>query len=268
MRSSVAAVLLVGSVALAQTPPAAPERGTVTAEATEVIRARPDQAKLYFTVVVKNPDAATSVDENAEQAKQFLAAIDKLQLKGVKAVGMPQRVNRVESQNRLGNNNAFVPEFHAARGVVVSVSAPDADKLAGLVEKVQQEAAKQGVGGEGGAGATYNGFGYERSAPVRIAYSLKGGWDDLITPALGTATKKAVARAEAMAAGAGLKLGEVVSISEPVTAIGSQTIYNYANSGISSGVGNTGGAADSQDEFVEGELIRRVRVRVVVEVKK
>jgi uncharacterized protein YggE len=256
--------LLAVPPAGAQTPPAAADKNTVTAEAVEVIRARPDQAKLYFTVLVKNPDAVTATDESGEQTKQFVDAIDKLKLKGVKAAGLSQRLNRVETQNRNVANAPFVPEFHAARSVVVTVTDPDPDKLPGLVEKVQQEAAKQGVGGDGPGNATYNGFNYERNSPVRVTYSRRDGWDEETVGALGKATKKALARAEAMAAGAGLKLGEVLSIGEPATTIGSQTIYNYAN--YSSGVGNTSTAADAQDEFTDGELVRKVRVRVVVAV--
>lgn len=259
--------LLSAPVLFAQSTVTA-EKSTITAEAVEVMRAKPDQAKLYFTILIRNNDATTAGDENTEQTKQFADAIDKLKLKGVKASGFSQRLNRVEIQNRMGGNPnpIFVPEYHAARTVVVSATDPDPDRLQTMVEKVQQEAAKQGVGGETG-GASYNGMNYERNAAVRVVYSRRDGWDDQTTEALKKATKKALTRAEAMAAGAGLKVGEVVSIGEPGGAVPqSQTIYNYSN--YSSGVGNTASAADSQDEFTDGELVRRVRVRVVVAVGK
>jgi uncharacterized protein YggE len=259
-----AVVLLFAPVALAQSP--LPEKGTVTAEATEVVRGKPDLAKLYFHVLVKNADATTATDEAAEQAKQFTAALDKLGLSGVKVSALPQRVTRVETQNRNVPNAVFNPEYHAARTVLVSVTAKDPDKLFAAVEKVQAEAARQGVAGESSGNASYNGFTYERNAPVRVVFARDGGWEADTAKALAAATKKAVARAAAMAEGAGLKAGEVVSIGEPPAAvIGTQTIYNYA--GVS-GAAVAGMVADPQDEFVDGELVRKVRVRVVMTVGK
>ncbi len=259
-----AVILLFAPVALGQSP--VPDKGTVTAEAVEVVRGKPDLAKLYFHVLVKNPDATTATDEAAEQAKQFTAALDKLGLGGVKVSALPQRVTRVETQNRNVPNAVFTAEYHAARTVLVSVTAKDADKLFAAVEKVQQEAARQGVAGEGSGNANYNGFTYERNSPVRVVYTRDGGWETDTAKALAAATKKAVARAAAMAEGAGLKAGEVVSIGEPAAVIGNQTIYNYAGVG---GLAASGGqVADPQDEFVDGELVRKVRVRVVMTVGK
>jgi uncharacterized protein YggE len=254
-------VLLLTPVALGQTPAA--DKGTVTAEAVELVRAKPDLAKLYFTVINKNGDATIATDENAEQTKVFAEAIHKLDLAGVKVASQALRVNRVETQNRMGggNNIPFIPEFHAVRTVLVSVSSKDADKLRANLERVQQEAAKQGVSGETG-NASYNGMSYERNAPVRLVYTRQDGWDDDTVAALGKATKRAIQRAEAMATGAGLKVGEVLSIGEPTTA-GPQTVYNYAGTYTT-----TAQSGDPQDEFIDGELVRKVRVRVVVAVGK
>ena len=263
--ASFVGILVCAPIAFAQSPTAPViERGTVTAEAVEVIRARPDLAKLYFTVLVKNGDPVTASDENGEQSKQFSEAITKLSLAGVKVVDQPMRVNRVEAQNRNVGNAPFIQEYHAVRTVVVSVSNKDTDKLRTVMEKVQQEAAKQGVSGEAG-NASYNGMGYERNAPVKVVYGRETGWDDDTVSALSKATKRALQRAEAMATGAGLKLGEIVSIGEP-TQPGpqTQTIYNYAGSPASSGAST----ADTQDELIDGELVRKVRVRVVVAVGK
>ena len=255
-------VLLFATTAGAQTP-AAIDKGTVTAEAVEVVRVKPDLAKLYFTVIVKNGDATIATDENTEQSKAFAEGIHKLDLAGVKVASQPLRVNRVETQNRLGggNNIPFIPEYHAVRTVLVTVSSKDADKMRVNLEKVQQEAAKQGVSGETG-NASYNGMAYERNAPVRLVYARQDGWDDDTVVALGKATKRAIQRAEAMATGAGLKMGEVLSVSEPTT-IGPQTVYNYAGTYVSSAQ-----TADPQDEYLDGELVRKVRVRVVVAVSK
>lgn len=253
--------LVIGSIATGQTP-TPPERATVTAEAVEVVRAKPDLAKLYFALVIKNGDAATASDENTEQTKLLTAAIAKLRLDGVTVIDQPQRVSRVETQNRAAPGNMpFIPEFHAVRPIVVTVSHADPDKLQAAVERVQYEAAQLGVSGETG-NATYNGMSYERNAPVRLVYERRAGWEDDTTEALARATKQAVQRARAMAEGAGLKAGEVLSVSE-VPPTGPQTVYNYAGNPAASAAGHT---ADARDEFTDGELVRRVRVRVVLAV--
>lgn len=254
MRVPVAALLFAAlpAAVVAQTTPAP---GTVTAEATEVVRAKPDRAKLSYTVTFRNGEAAAATDENEALTKEFTDAIDKLKLKGVKAVGGAVRVDKVETQPLNGVNPQFVPQYSAARTVVVTVADADPVALLAAVDKVQQAAGKLGVSGEMG-NSSYNGRAYERVATVKVTYSREDGWDDLSAAALTKATKRAMQRAEAMAAGAGLKLGEAVSIGEP-DGPQSVTTYNYAGSGGSTQT------ADSQDVYVDGELVRKIRVRVV-----
>ena len=69
-----AVVLGRGALALpafAQTTPPPVIPGTVTAEAVEVVRVKPDQAKVYVTAASRNADAVTASDEAGEQAKKF-----------------------------------------------------------------------------------------------------------------------------------------------------------------------------------------------------
>lgn len=256
MRFPVTALLFAALpvAAVAQTPP---PHGTVTAEAVEVLRAKPDRAKLSYTVTFRSGEATAATDENEAMTKEFTDAVDKLKLKGVKATGGAMRVDKVETQALNGVNQQFIPQFNAARVVVVTVADSDPTALLAAVDKVQQAAAKLGISGEPG-NSSYNGRAYERVAAVKVTYSREDGWDDLSTAALAKATKRATQRAEAMAAGAGLKLGEAVSIGEP-DGPQSLTTYNYAGSGTS-GVSQ---AADAQEVYVDGELIRKIRVRVV-----
>lgn len=248
------AALPVAAIAQSPTPPA---HGTVTAEATEVVRAKPDRARLSYTVTFRNGEATAATDENEAMTKEFVESIDKLKLKGVKAVGGALRVDKVETQALNGINQQFIPQYNAARQVVVTVADADPAALLATVDKVQQAAAKLGISGEPG-NSSYNGRAYERVAAGKVTYSREDGWDELSTAALTKATKRATQRAEAMAAGAGLKLGEVVSIGEP-DGPQSVTTYNYAGSGTS-GVSQ---AADALEVYVDGELVRKIRVRVV-----
>lgn len=258
MRVPATALLLAALplAAVAQSP-TTPAPGTVTAEATEVVRARPDRARLSYTVSYRNGEATAATDENEAMTKEFVETIDKLKLKGVKAVGGAVRVDKVETQALNGINQQFVPQYNAVRSVVVTVADADTAALLAAVDKVQVAAAKLGVGGEMG-NSSYNGRAYERVGSVKVTYSREDGWDDLSAAALTKATRRARERAEAMAAGAGLKLGEVVSIGEP-DGPQSVTTYNYAGSGTS-GVSQ---AADAQEVYVDGELVRKIRVRVV-----
>ena len=268
MRFPVSALLFAAFplAAPAQTPP--PGQGAVTAEATEVVRAKPDRARVTFTVSVKGSEAMGVSEENDAVTKQFVEAIDKLKLGGVKANPGAVRIDRVETQpinGGIGGGVQFVPSFHAARPVVVTVEDADPAKLRAAVDKVQQEGAKQGVSGEPG-NSSYNGRAYERTAGVRVTCARTEGWDDLTAAALTKATRKATQRAEAMAAGAGLKLGEVISIGEPTDpAPQTVTTYNYAGSG--SALAPTQ-SADSLETYVDGELVRKIRVRVVYATSK
>jgi uncharacterized protein YggE len=258
MRVPFSALLLAAlPLAAAAQTPTTPAPGTVTAEATEIVRAKPDRARLAYTVTYRSGEATAATDENEAMTKEFVESVDKLKLKGVKAAGGALRVDKVETQAINGINQQFIPQFNAARQVVVTVADPNPDTLLATVDKVQQAAAKLGISGEVG-NASYNGRAYERVAAGKVTYSREDGWDDLSAAALTKATKRARERAEAMAAGAGLKLGEVVSIAEP-DGPQSVTTYNYSGSG-SSGVSQ---AADAQEVYVDGELIRKIRVRVV-----
>jgi uncharacterized protein YggE len=251
---------LLASTALAQPP--APPKGSVTADAAEVIRAKPDQAKLVFAVTARNADAATATDENDTQTKQFTDGLEKLKVGGVKVANEPLRVDRIETQNNGGG--VGVAEYNAVRTVVVTVAEGDPAKLAAAVEKLQKESAKLGVGGETG-GANYNGNSYERVGRVKVVYSRGDeAWEEQTAAALAKATKKATKRAEAMAAGAGLKLGELLSLGAPDD--GPPRPPAAATDTFPVDVGEKPQPTtshDTVDAYVDGELVRKVRVRVV-----
>lgn len=253
--------------AVAQTP----AKPTITAEATEVVKAKPDTARIAFTVAVRNSDTDAATGDNDTATQAFVDAITKLKLAGVKVSPDPLRIDKVELANNRGGGPG-VGEFNAVRAIVVTATDADPAKLATLVDKVQREAAKQGVGGEMGP-ASYNGMQYERNGGVKVAYTrAEGGWDEATTAAVAQATKRAMQRAEAMAKGAGLALGDLVSVGEvseaPRLVVPAPVVNtNVYSSPPGGGNLNASVSADTLDTYVDGELVRKVKVRVVYATK-
>jgi hypothetical protein len=146
----------------------------------------------------------------------------------------------------------------ASQQVVVTLADPDPKALVDGVEKVQREAIKEGLTGaapEGSLSSRYT------TDMVRVAYLKQEGMDDLLTAALGKATKRATARAEAIAGGLGMKLGAVVA-AEELPAGGDPSAVFSPTSALARGTN-----VNPSAELVEGELVRTVRVRVVYAVK-
>ncbi len=263
MRRLAAVVLLsVSAAAFAQTPTPAPATvsGNISVEAVEVVRQKPDTVKLYMKVESRNAEAVTATDEATDEAKKVLDGLGKLKLTGVTVTPHPQRTVRTETIVRGGPGGQGTVEFRVIKPITVSVTEADYDKFTAAVEKVQLEAFKLGLVPDLAAdNFSYNSSGQqEKNSPFRTVYSRKGGWDDLTGPALEKATKKARAKAAALAAGAGVTLGQVLSVNEVIT-YGSAPSYNPY------GAVNT--AADPEDSLADGELVRQIRVRVVYATK-
>lgn len=252
------ALALTGSaLAVAQTPPPVP--GTVTAEATEVVRVKPDQAKVYVTATSRNADASTASDEAADLAKRFTQELQRMQVKGLKATADAVKVVKMTDDRVILRGGAVPPsEMQASQQVVVTLTDADPKALTEAVEKVQREAIKEGLTGAAADSAPLS----TRYATdtVRVAYTLNSGMEDLLTAALTKATKKATARAEAIAAGLGKKLDAVVSADELPAGADPSAVLTASSL-------TRGTTVNPSAELVEGELVRTVRVRVVYAVK-
>lgn len=257
--SAVALTLAVVAPAFAQTTAVT---STVTADATEVVRVKPDQAKVYVTAVGRNQDAATASDEAADLAKRFAGTVKQLKVGGLKVATDPVKVVKVTDERAAlrggfgGPGGATPVEMQAQQQVVITITDADPKGLTDAVEKVQREAVKEGLTGGVADGLTLSSR--YTSDTVRVAYSRQDGQDELMAAALTKATRKATARAEAIAAGLGMKLGAVVSADE-MPGGGVTTAESSALSRTSVATAN---------DLVEGELVRTVRVRVVFAVVK
>jgi uncharacterized protein YggE len=255
------------AVALAQTPPAtpAPTGGNIAVEAVEVVRQKPDTVKLYMKVEARNSEASAASDEATDEAKKMTDGLAKLKLTGVTVAALPQRTVRTEVLNRNvpGGQGQGQVEYRVVKPITVTVTESDPDKFAAAAEKVQMEAFKLGLMPD----LTNDNTSYnpstgqqEKNSPFRAVYSRKGGWDELTGPALEKATKKARAKAEALAAGSGVQLGAVSSLTEVLGYNPNQYGYNPYGGVVST-------AADPEDSLVDGELVRQIRVRVVFATK-
>lgn len=263
MRRFVAVLLSAAlpALALAQTPPPALPPGSIAVEAMEVVRQKPDTVKLYMKVEARNAEAMVASDEAADEAKKMVDGLARLKLAGVTVAAQPQRTIRTEVLNRNvpGGGQGQV-EFRVVKPITVTLTEADYDKFTTAVEKVQMEAFKLGLMPDlTNENYTYTQSGQqEKNSPFRAVYSRKGGWEELTGPALEKATKKARAKAEALASGSGVQLGALASLNE-VVGYTSQPGYNP--------YGVVSSAADPEDELSDGELVRKVRVRVVFATK-
>ncbi len=256
--------LLSSLTSFAQTPEA---KTAVTAEGTEVVRYKPEGARLTLVASVKNPDSTAAADESHEIAKKFADAAKKLKVENLKVQVLPLKIGRAgnESSNIVvaapGGGAAPAPpkDFVATRMIVVTVTNGDFAALSDAIDKVQREALRLEVEGEK-KNTGYNPFGTGDNNVIKVNYfgGTTTAEDDLHNKALTVATKKAVARAEKIAEGLGLKLGAVQSASEvPVEAAKAEaaafSIY---------------GAELPKEQLVDGELTHTVKVKVVFAASK
>lgn len=208
----VVVALFAASAAVAQQP-------TVTAEATELVRVKPDSARVYLTVETRHANADTSADNHADAVKRAVDDLKGLRLKGVTVTPQQSLSARIDATD---------PRFAYvnARTLLVTVADSNPEQLAETVTKVQQEATKLGLSGT-----------------PQVVFEKKDGWDELLAPAIGKATKRAVQKAELLATSAGLKPGTILAVSD-----GSEAPT----------------ATDEAVAYTDGELVRKVRVKVVI----
>ncbi len=253
------AAILGTSAASSQTPTPAPAASTISAEATDTLRAAPDVARITLHVVTKDPVAETATDENEKLVKDLLSTIAKLKIAGAKVSAQSLKIGKIDSEGQPGmpNNNPMPKtDYRSVRAITITVKGADADQLQIDVAKIQKEAAKLGITGDSNNNV-FNGFGNEKQNVVKVSYGLQNGWDDRSKDVLSKLTKRALERATLLAEGAGLKVVEVLSIDEPRDPTTPAAALNLIY-----------GAAEQTDDLTDGELVQKVRVRVTVRVSK
>lgn len=260
------AVALGGAAFAQQTTvllPAQAAPNTIVAEASDILRAAPDIARVTFSVVHKDPVAETASEENEKMTKELITQLGKLKIANLKVTSQAFKISKVESEN---NNNPAPPgggvvpmmkaDYRTVRTVTVALKDANPEQLQANVAAIQKEAAKMGIAGDSQQ-SVYNGFGNERQNVVRVAYGLQNGWDDKSEPTLAALTKRAMKRATALAEGAGMKVIEVVSITESHEPVASAPNTNFFY-----------GVSEQADDLADGELVQKIRVRVTVKIGK
>ena len=244
------------AVASAQTP--APAANTISAEASDTLRAAPDVARITLQVVTKDPVAETATDENEKLTKDLLATLTKLKIAGAKVTAQSLKIAKIDgaADPNMPNNPIPKSDCRAVRAVTITVREVDAERLQDAVARIQKEAAKLGVAGDSPM-SIYTGLGTEKQNVVKVSYGLQAGWDDRSKEVLGKLTKRALERATLLAEGAGLKVVDVLTIDEP------RDLFTPAAT-----MGYVYGAGEQPDDLTDGELVLRVRVRVTVRVSK
>ena len=225
VRPALLAALLFTPAAVAQLGDG---RSSVTAEGTETVRLKPDRAKVSLFVSVRDKSGERADEKAADLAKDLADDVTRLRLKGVTAEVDPAAVAKEPDKGYLTGppgGVVVVGDPPVVRRVVVTIADADPKGLAEAVNKVQREGARYGP----------------TDAP-KVVYSRADDADDGTAAALGKATKKATARAEAIAAGLGMKLGTVVAADEV--------------------------PPSTPDVYDDGEVLRTVRVRVIYAVTK
>jgi uncharacterized protein YggE len=255
-RSTLLATTLMiafASAVSAQTP------STVTTEAVATVRVKPDHAKIYLNLDAKAGEANGSVENSLAARKELIAAIDKLGLKNAKAIIQPQRISKDREVSELFPNapvKQIIETYETNQQVIYTVTDHDPAKLTDAIEKIAKAAANLGVSGDSGRYIDDN-IRMRRmilggTGGLRIVYESKTGWDDAMLAGMTQATEKAVRQANALARGAGLKVIDVLKIED-----------------ITEGEPMTGQRRDnSEEDMVDGELVRKVRVRVKVSLGK
>lgn len=235
---------------------------TLTAEAVEVVKLKPDVAKIYLNVESKDASAEEAAKANADARKRLVDAVEKAGAKGLKAVALQQKITKDrDNSNRVfravGPGGPIVQpppaeSYTVNQPMTFIVTEADPEKLLGAVEKVLQAAASVGVTGESNNNDyRYSPYGETRSGG-RVVYEVKGGWDAAVSDALAKATVRAVLNARSLAKGAGLNVLRVQAVEDvsdgPVNSEPGVRYYPGGDEPVSDGI----------------ELTRRVKVRVKV----
>lgn len=262
----------VAPLGLAQSPM------TITAEGVVSVSIKPDQAKIYLNVESKAGDATGAVEVGNLARKELVAAIEKLGVKGASLTALPQKITKDRANPNqfgvaVGGPGGAPPAppaetYSTTQLVICTVAQADPFKLVEAVEKVTRAAASQGITGDKAQAdsGVLNPFMGSTKTGARVVFSSQSGWDDPIAAGLSKATQKALANAKAIAAGAGLKVEGVLSVDEICE--NAPAVNAPAEANPYARLFGLGGSTPGEDEYADGELTRKVRVRLRVAATK
>ena len=185
--SAVILLVLIGVFAFFQMFPSS--GNTISSQGNSEIKATPDLVTVYFTVDTEGDTAVEAKDKNSEIVDNLITALVK---KGFERKDIQTQSFNIYP-NQVWNGHTYVDKGYTANHQIkVELSTAQTDRIGDVIDA--------GVD----AGASINYINFELSMAKQNEYKVQ---------ALKEATEDARNKAEAIATGAGKKLGKLVSIS-------------------------------------------------------
>ena len=211
-------------------PAAAKSPHTITAKGAATVTGKPDSARVYFGVQTSGATVGGAREENAHVVGKIQEALVALKLADVKA-----RTTDSNVSVKFDRDDRHIVGYEVGQSFTVLLKDEDPEKLAATAQRVLDTGLKNGV--------NYGGF---------IEF-FKADNAELRRRAMSQAVEDAFANAQAYAAGAKVKIAEVVEIA---------TDDSY-DEGFQFGGGGQGGGLGGKGNVLAGEWKVSARVRIV-----
>jgi uncharacterized protein YggE len=259
----VALVGLAGTSALAQ------ERG-ITVTGTGVVESMPDALELTATVEGNAELAGDALTKYRGNKQRFLAAIEKLNAKGMAVAGSGLSVNSGSTPNMMqalqggGDQQKAADKVAFQEHLTVTLSGVDAMSPDDVLQSVTRliDVAKDAGVTIGPGPRSMMEIQFAGGKPTALARFKLTKPEGPRQQAYQAALEQARAKAQGLAKLAGVELGEVVSIRETVPVAKD----DGSGGGLASYVALFAGAASAQPEYTATEL-RKIPVSVSLSVQ-
>jgi uncharacterized protein len=162
---------------------------TISSNGQATIKVVPDFVSVYFNVQITNATASGASDKNSEIVSKMKSSLIAL---GLKNDEIQTQGFSVYPDYEWTGNTQRLKGYTASHSIVVKIPVADKDKIGSVID----------AGVDSGAGISY--INYELSQESQNMYKAE---------AIKSATQDATNKAEALAEGAGKKLGKLVSVS-------------------------------------------------------
>ncbi|MCY2962677.1 MAG: SIMPL domain-containing protein [Planctomycetota bacterium] len=190
-------LILVGMIAVRgqsapENAPATPQR-TIIATGTGSMPARPDSVRVHLGIVTQAKTVAEARDENAKTVAQIQLAIVALELGDLKAKTQNSSV-RIVNRKAADEPRIEVAGYEVSQSFTVVFQSSDVEELATAGGKILEAGLLNGANTQGD-----------------VKFFLADD-SELVRQVKSIAVEDALANAQALAAGAGVKIVEVIQI--------------------------------------------------------
>jgi uncharacterized protein YggE len=236
-------ILLVSGVWLrgqgAKGPDDSKEKRTINTSGSATLRAKPDSARVFFSVQTTAPTIKGSRAENNTKFNQVTAALKALKIDGLKMKTADVSLEPVFTQ-RPNDDQPKITGYRVTHQFTVLLTNTDAEKLSGDAGRVLDTVLENGA-----------------NIVQRIVF-FKADDAALRREAMAKAVENAVTNAKALATGANVKLADTIAISGSPEYYWSRGNDNIAQQAVPAAAG--GGGDDTH--VVAGDVIITCNVSV------